>query len=160
LATVITRTQYPEYVGKCLVGEPWLEIDQALIDGFADLTGDHQFIHVDPVAAQRTPFGTTIAHGYLTLSLLPTLLESVSLRPADAGWGINYGLDRLRFISPVTVGSAVRATSTLVAVEDKGPGRTLMKSAVTVEIRGAGRPALAAESLVLWVTDAGPAAPA
>ncbi|CAG0941629.1 3-hydroxybutyryl-CoA dehydratase [Gammaproteobacteria bacterium] len=146
------------YVGRRLVAENWFEIDQARIDRFAEVTGDHQFIHVDPVAARATPFGSTIAHGYLTLSLLPLLLEPIQLQPEDVSWGLNYGLDRLRFLAPVPASAAVRAVSTLLAVEDKGGDRLLMRSEVAVEIRGSDRPALAATTLAMWVLGAPPAA--
>ncbi len=146
------------YVGRRLVAENWFEIDQARIDRFAEVTGDHQFIHVDPVAARATPFGSTIAHGYLTLSLLPLLLEPIQLQPEGVSWGLNYGLDRLRFLAPVPAGAAVRAVSTLLAVENKGGGRLLMRSEVAVEIRGSDRPALAATTLAMWVLGAAPAA--
>lgn len=146
------------YVGRRLVAESWFEIDQARIDRFAEVTGDHQFIHVDPVAARATPFGSTIAHGYLTLSLLPLLLEPIQLQPEGVSWGLNYGLDRLRFLAPVPAGAAVRAVSTLLAVENKGGGRLLMRSEVAVAIRGSDRPALAATTLAMWVLGAPPAA--
>jgi acyl dehydratase len=151
LALVLTREQFTEFIGKRLVGNRWLEIDQARINGFADITGDHQFIHVNPAAARATPYGSTIAHGYLTLSLLPMLLEPIQLQPARAAWGINYGLDRLRFINPVRVGAEIRAASTLHAVEARAPDRILMKSEVEVEIRGVTRPALVAETLAMWI---------
>lgn len=148
---IVTMEQLAGYVGRPLEASEWVTIDQARINGFADLTGDHQFIHVDPVAARATPLGTTIAHGYLTLSLLPILLGSIMLRPANAAWGLNYGIDRLRFISPVPAGSAVRASSTLRSIDDKGADRILLRSDVTVAVRGQDKPALAAVTLVFWV---------
>ena len=158
MAIIVTPEQLAGFIGKRLATDGWLDIDQARIDGFAAITGDHQFIHVDPVAARDTPCGSTIAHGYLTLSLLPQLLEPIRLQPKGVGWGLNYGLNRLRFLNPVPVGAAIRATSTLLAMEDKAPGRMLMRSAVTVEIRAATRPALVAETLVMWIMDPGPTA--
>jgi acyl dehydratase len=154
---IVSTAGLAAYVGRQLAAAQWLEIDQARIDRFADVTGDHQFIHIDPVAARATPFGSTIAHGYLTLSLLPLLLDPIQLQPEGAGWGLNYGLDRLRFLAPVPAGAAVRALSTLLAVEDKGSGRLLMRSEVVVEIRGADRPALAATTLAMWVLGTPPA---
>ncbi len=154
---IVTREKLAQFIGKQLAADEWLEIDQARIDGFAEVTGDHQFIHVDPVAARDTPYGSTIAHGYLTLALLPQLLEPISLQPAGVAWGINYGLDRLRFLNPVHVGAAVRAVSTLLLIEDRGPDRMLMKSQVTVEIRDVERPALVAETLVMWIMGHHPA---
>lgn len=155
MAIMVDKERFAGFIGRRLVNEAWLEIDQARIDGFAAITGDHQFIHVDPVAARATPWGTTIAHGFLTLSLLPQLLEPIQLKLAGAAWGINYGLDRLRFLSPVPVGSAIRAASTLLGVEEKGAGRLLMKSQVEVEIRGQERPALVADMLAMWVLGGG-----
>lgn len=154
---IVSTAELAGYVGRQLTGPQWLEIDQERINRFADVTGDHQFIHVDPVAARATPFGSTIAHGYLTLSLLPLLLDPIQLQPEGVSWGLNYGLDRLRFLAPVPAGAAVRALSTLLAVEDKGGGRLLMRSEVVVEIRGADRPALAATTLAMWVLGTPPA---
>lgn len=155
VAIVIDAGHLAGYIGRRLVNEAWLEIDQEQIDHFADVTGDHQFIHVDPVAARSTSYGSTIAHGYLTLSLLPLLLEPIQLRPKGASWGLNYGLDRLRFLSPVPVGSAIRAASTLRSLTEKGAHRLLMTSQVEVEIRDAARPALVAETLAMWILDSG-----
>jgi acyl dehydratase len=129
----------------------WLTIDQDRIDIFAEATGDHQFIHVDPERAAQTPFGSTIAHGFLTLSLLSTLLAETALMPEGTVMGINYGLDRLRFLQPVTVGSEVRARSKLLDVVEKGRRRLLLTAEVTVEIRGQEKPALIAEALSLFV---------
>jgi len=157
LAMIVTRDALAEFIGKRLVADEWLEIDQTRIDQFATVTGDHQFIHVDPVAARNTPYGSTIAHGYLTLALLPQMLEPIILQPAGVAWGINYGLDRLRFLNPVHVGASIRTVSTLLSIEDKGPDRMLMKSEVTVEIKGEARPALVAETLVMWITGHQPA---
>lgn len=125
----------------------WIVVDQAMIDRFADATCDHQFIHVDPVRAATTPFGGTIAHGFLTLSLLPHLQNSIS-RPAApaASIEVNYGLDQVRFIHPVRSGSRIRAASTLVSVVEKTPGSFQQTLKMTVEIEGADKPALVA----LW----------
>lgn len=123
---------------------PWVEVTQDRVNLFADATGDHQWIHCDPEKAKDGPFGTTIAHGYLTLSLLPSLGGSVWLD--SARMGINYGLDRVRFINPVKVGSRVRARHKLVELKE-GEGFVQIKSEVTVEIEGSDKPACIAETL-------------
>ncbi len=124
----------------------WLEIDQARIDLFADATDDHQWIHVDPEAAAKGPFGTTVAHGYLTLSLLPKLSESI-VRVSGVRMGVNYGLNKVRFPAPVPVGSRVRARYELLSVEDvdKGGIQTVFK--VTVERDGGEKPVCVAETV-------------
>jgi acyl dehydratase len=134
-------------VGTHLGYGEWLTIDQARIDAFADASGDHQWIHVDPRRAASGPFGSTIAHGYLTLSLVPSLLGDL----VDyAGWAvkINYGSDRVRFPSPVPVGSRVRAGAELVAVRQVTAG-VQVTLGVTVEIDALPKPALVAEILTL-----------
>ena len=128
---------------------PWVTIEQRQIDLFADATGDHQWIHVDPEAAKAGPFGGTIAHGYLSLSLLPTLLGDV-LRVTDTQMGVNYGIDRVRFTSPVPSGSEVRAHARLVSAEPKGDG-ILYKVDVRLEIKGQEKPAMVGEVLFLAV---------
>jgi len=131
------------------VGE-WFEVDQARINQFADVTQDHQFIHVDPEAAKTTPFGTTIAHGFLTLSLLTWLDASIPKNPAGYTgmvMGVNYGFEKVRFVSPVKVGSRVRCRSVLAAVELKEPWVQVTRT-MTVEIDGETKPALVAD----WIT--------
>jgi acyl dehydratase len=135
---------------KALIGTElgvgdWLEVTQERIDQFAEATGDHQWIHVDPERAAQGPFGTTIAHGYLTLSLIPSL-GGGGLPVTGAKMGINYGLDRVRFIAPVKVGSRVRARRKLVDVTE-GEGFLQLKVEVTVEIDGQDKPAAVAETL-------------
>jgi acyl dehydratase len=125
----------------------WLEVTQEMIDRFAEATGDLQWIHVDRGRAAEGPFGTTIAHGYLTLSLLPVLLGDL-LQVTDAAMGVNYGLDRLRLTSPVKVGQRVRGVATLTSTEPKAGG-LLVRLDVTVEIEDEERPALVAEVLLL-----------
>jgi acyl dehydratase len=129
----------------------WLRVDQERIDGFAAATDDAQWIHVDPERAAKTPFGSTIAHGFLTLSLLPHLLAEITVMPEITVMAINYGLDKVRFLQPVTVGSEVRARATTRRVTPKGAGRILVAAEVTVEIRGQERPALVAEALTMFV---------
>lgn len=140
------------HIGEELGVSDWVEIDQDRIDAFADVTLDHQFIHVDPQAAQATPLGSTVAHGFLTLSLLSYLREDMFFVPENTVMTLNYGLDRLRFIEPVPVGSRVRARSRLIAVTEKESGRWLIKEETTVEIEGNDRPALIAEPLTMFMT--------
>ncbi len=125
----------------------WIEVSQARIDAFADCTEDHQFIHVDPEAARATPFGGTIAHGFLTLSLASAMSYD-AVRPLDGVvMGVNYGFDKLRFLAPVPAGSRIRGRFRLLAAVDKGQGRWLLKHELTVEIEGGDKPALIAEWL-------------
>ena len=125
----------------------WIEVSQARIDAFADCTEDHQFIHVDPEAARATPFGGTIAHGFLTLSLASAMSYD-AVRPLDGVvMGVNYGFDKLRFLAPVPAGSRIRGRFRLLAADDKGQGRWLLKHELTVEIEGGDKPALIAEWL-------------
>lgn len=125
----------------------WFEVDQARIDAFADCTEDHQFIHVDPEAAKATPFGGTIAHGFLTLSLASAMSYD-AVAPLDGVMmGVNYGFDKLRFLAPVRAGSRIRGRFKLMSAEDKGSGRWLLKQELTVEIEGEDKPALIAEWL-------------
>jgi acyl dehydratase len=145
--------QWQDAVGKEQATGDWMEIDQALIDRFADVTIDHQFIHIDPERAKATPFGTTIAHGFLTLSLLTHLSSSASSGDVDparyAGMvmGVNYGFDKVRFINPVKVGSKIRVHSLLSNVAQKGNAIDMTRT-MTVEIEGEDKPALVAD----WIT--------
>lgn len=126
----------------------WLPVEQARVDLFADATEDHQWIHVDPDRAARGPFGTTIAHGYLTLSLIPFLLEDL-LTVSDQVRGTNYGIDRARFTSPVRVGSRVRMKGQLLSVQERPDGGLQYKVGVEVHIEGQERPALIGELVYL-----------
>ncbi len=134
-------------VGRTYVSD-WLLVDQAMIDRFAEVTGDHQFIHVDPERAARTPFGGTVAHGFLLLSLLPRLQADMG-RPRPEGFlmAVNYGFERVRFVTPVRSGARVRARSALVSVEEKRLGQLQQLAEVTLEIEGQAKPALTA----LWL---------
>ncbi|WP_269929614.1 MaoC family dehydratase [Aminobacter sp. HY435] len=140
---------------RCKIGQEigvseWVTIDQSRIDGFAECTGDHQWIHVDPERARRqSPFRTTIAHGFLTLSLIGALIQEMGVVPVSTQAAFNYGLDRVRFVSPVKVGSQVRMRTVLMSMEDKGPGQYLLKAENTIEIEGEAKPALVAETLVM-----------
>src|SRR4051812_33056569 len=123
----------------------WILVDQARIDAFAEVTEDRQFIHVDPDAAARTPFGGTIAHGFLTLSLLSRMAADAMLRPDEVKMGVNYGFDRVRFMAPVRSGKRVCGRFTLTAFDEKRPGQYQFVHQVTVEIEGEDKPALVAD---------------
>lgn len=141
--------QLKDYVGKELGKSEWLTIDQQRINQFADCTGDHQFIHVDPEKAKLTPFGTTIAHGFLTLSLIPMLIQDIMVLPDDLKMAVNYGLDSVRFIQPVKVNSRVRLAVSLTEATEKNPGQWLLKARAVLEIEGQEKPAYIAEPLTL-----------
>ncbi len=132
-------------VGQELALSDWLRVDQARIDQFAQATGDHQWIHVDPVRAAAGPFGATVAHGFLTLSLLPKLFE-IGFAVDDVKMGINYGLNRVRFAAPVRVGSRLRARFKLLSFEPLEGGAQLT-IAVTIELEGSDKPACVAETV-------------
>jgi len=136
-------------VGSEIGLSDWILVDQDRITAFADATEDHQFIHVDPDAATQTPFGGTIAHGFLSLSLLSRMAADVMQVPDTTKMAVNYGLDRVRFIAPVSAGSRVRGRFILDAIEDKAPGQLLMRHNVTVEIENEPKPALTAHWLGL-----------
>ncbi|HEY7547120.1 MAG TPA: MaoC family dehydratase [Blastocatellia bacterium] len=137
-------------VGQEIGTSDWIEVTQSRIDEFADATGDHQWIHVDVERAKTTsPFGNTIAHGFLTLSLLPLLASQTVKVEGNFKMGINYGLNRLRFPSPVVAGSHLRARFTLQSVEDISGGHQIVW-AVTVEVEGAQKPSLVAEWVVRY----------
>jgi acyl dehydratase len=142
---------YPQLADlQALVGQPlgtsdWITVDQPRIDAFADATLDHQWIHIDPARAAQGPFGTTIAHGFLTLSLLPAFFAS-AFDIGDVRMGVNYGLNRVRFTAPVPVGSRLRASFRLLAYEPLDGGAQLVTE-VTVEREGAERPACVAEAV-------------
>ncbi|WP_313645400.1 MaoC family dehydratase [Pseudomonas sp.] len=138
-----------QYVGKELGRSDWLQIDQQRINLFAEATGDFQFIHVDPDKAAKTPFGSTIAHGFLTLSLIPLLMEDILVLPQGLKMVVNYGLDSVRFIQPVKVDSKVRLKVELGQVTEKKPGQWLLKATATLEIEGEDKPAYIAEPLSL-----------
>jgi acyl dehydratase len=139
-----------EFVGKELGVSEWTTVDQSRIDAFAACTGDRQWIHVDVERAKReSPFGGTIAHGYLTLSLLASLAMEAGIVPPDAKAGLNYGLDKTRFMAPVKAGARVRNRIVLLGVEDKGGGRVLIRMQNTLQIEGEDKPALIAETLAM-----------
>ena len=142
----LTLDEMQARIGSETVSD-WVEVTQDMIDRFAEATGDHQFIHVDPARAAETPFGGTIAHGFLTLSLMPLLSSRVPDAPhlAGARMGINYGGNKLRFLAPVRSGSRVRGRFTLLAFDEKRPGQYQQTTGFTVEIEGHDKPALIAE---------------
>jgi len=148
----LTADQIKARIGTVLGQSSWITVDQKMIDGFAEVTNDHQWIHVDPERAKKeTPFGGTIAHGYLSLSLLAGMGYEALPAIADRAMGINYGLDKVRFLNPVRSGSRVRGTFKLADVTQRSPKELLFKYEVTVEIEGQERPALIAESLGMAV---------
>ncbi|MFT0173012.1 MaoC family dehydratase [Paraburkholderia mimosarum] len=141
-----------EFIGRELGVSDWVVVDQARIDAFARCTGDLQWIHVDTERAKReSPFGGTIAHGYLTLSLLAPLAMEIGLIPEGASAGLNYGLDKVRFMTPVKAGARVRNRVTLVSVERKGGGRVILKTMNELQIEGEEKPALVADTLAMLV---------
>lgn len=147
----VAKEQMQEYVDRELEPSAWIRVDQDMINEFADATMDHQFIHVDPEKAAQTPFGSTIAHGYLTMSLISHFLGQCAVRPENSVMAINYGSDRVRFLQPVKVGSEIRAVPVLMSVTEKAPGQLLTKTGVTIEIKGEEKPALVAEILSLFI---------
>jgi acyl dehydratase len=142
-----------QFVGQELGVSDWLTVDQERINEFADCTDDQQWIHVDVERAKReSPLGSTIAHGYLTLSLLVTMLNGLNVVPEGVSHVLNYGLDRVRFIAPVKAGARIRDRVVLMAVEAQGKGRLLLTFQNTVEIEDEKKPALMAETLALLLT--------
>ncbi len=141
--------EYQANAGTEVGVSDWVLVDQARIDAFAECTGDHQFIHVDPVAAAKTPFGTTIAHGYLTLSLIPMMTYASVPGIEGAKMGVNYGMNKLRFMAPVRSGKRVRGRFTLLSVDQRPDGSYQSTVSVTVEIEGETKPALVGESVSL-----------
>ena len=139
-----------EFVGRELGVSSWQLVDQPRIDAFAACTGDHQWIHVDVERAQREgPFGGTIAHGFLTLSMIAPMQDEIGVIPGDAGQAINYGLNKLRFVTPVKAGARVRLRAHLASVEDRGKGRQLLTCQYVMEIEDEDGPALNVEPLIM-----------
>lgn len=133
-------------IGEVIGTSEWLLVDQEMIDKFADATGDHQFIHVNPDMAKMTPFGGTIAHGFLTLSLIPVLLEKSDIeKPDGLKMAVNYGGNRVRFLKPVRSGKRVRAQFKLVGMEEKRPNQWQQTVEITLEIEGEDKPGYVAE---------------
>ena len=136
-------------VGREVGVSSWLAIDQPRIDAFAEATEDRQFIHVDPQAAAATPFGGTVAHGFLSLSMLSRMGVEAMLVPEGVKMAVNYGLDRVRFIAPVRSGQRIRGRFVLDSIEERAPGQLLVRHSVSVEIEGVDKPALTAQWLGL-----------
>ena len=147
--TTITVAEMADRIGIETVSD-WVEVSQEMIDTFADATGDHQFIHVNPEMAKLTPFGGTIAHGFLTLSLMPLLASKMIDAPNIEGvkMGLNYGCNRVRFLQPIRSGKRVRGRSRLLEFAEKRPGQWQQTNEFTVEIEGEEKPAMIAE----WIT--------
>jgi acyl dehydratase len=149
----ISLEDFKNSAGMELGPSEWLLIDQERINQFADATNDHQFIHVDPQKAAETPFGCTIAHGFLSLSVVPHMLAQIMPIPDGIVMGINYGTDKVRFSRPVKVNSRLRARARIERVSPRPAGQFMVKIRVTVEIEGFQRPALVADILSLYVVE-------
>jgi acyl dehydratase len=149
---VVPKDEMVKAIGTKFDPGPWITLDQQRINTFADCTEDHQFIHVDEEAAKKTPFGGTIAHGFLSLSLLSRMAADAMLVPDSTRMAVNYGLDRVRFLAPVKSGKRVRGHFTLTGADEKAPGQLLLNHQVTVEIEGEEKPALTAQWLGLIFT--------
>ncbi len=146
---VVTKDELFAMKGQEIGVSDWMTIDQEMINKFADATGDHQFIHVNPEMAKMTPFGTTIAHGFLSLSLLPVLTAKANMPHLDGiKMGVNYGGNKTRFLAPVKVDSRVRGRFKLLDIEEKRPGQFQQVMEFTLEIDGEDKPALVAE----WIS--------
>ena len=142
----------PQFVGRELGASGWVAVDQDRIDRFAECTGDRQWIHVDVERARReSPFGGPIAHGYLTLALVAATVMELGVIPPDAASGLNYGLDKVRFIAPVKAGARVRTRANLLAAEAQSGSQMLLKLNCTLEIEGEAKPALVAELLCMLI---------
>ena len=151
MSETIKAKDLASLIGQDLEPSSWLEITQQRVNQFADATNDHQFIHVDPEKASQTPFGGPIAHGFLTLSLVPFLTAEKSKTIDGLVMGINYGSDKVRFLNPVRVGSRIRARQKFLEVTEKNPGQWMTKTLVTIEIENVEKPALIAESIAMMI---------
>lgn len=145
----VSKTEALELTDFDLGSSEWLQVSQPVISAFATLTKDEQFIHVDSEKARSTPFGGTIAHGFLVMSLLSHFASQSGITISDTKMAVNYGFDKVRFIAPVPNGAEVRGNFTVHSVTEKTPGQLLLKYDVQVEIKGQDKPALIAEWLVL-----------
>ncbi len=152
MADALTFEAMGGMAGKELGVSGWVTVDQEMINQFAECTRDRQWIHIDVERAKReSPFKAPVAHGYLTLSLIAAMSYELGALPAGTAAAFNYGLDKVRFLAPVQVGSRVRLRSTLMSFDDKGGGQYLMKSNNVIEIDGEDKPALIAETLAMLV---------
>lgn len=145
MSITVKEEQLPQYFGYELETTPWHRVTQEQIDQFADCTLDHQYIHVDPLKAKETMFGSTIAHGFLTLSMLSYFSKSYSIIIEGLKMSVNSGFDKVRFIQPVLVGSNIRAHAKIIDIEEKKQGQYRIKTSVTIEIEGVEKPAMIAE---------------
>ena len=148
----VLKNEMTNAVGMKLGPSEWIELSQQRINAFADCTEDHQFIHVDEAKAKETPFGSTIAHGFLTLSLLAGLIEKIGVTPENTVMGMNYGFDKIRFLAPVKSGKRVRMVGEVLNVDQKDENRFLTTFGVSIEIEGEDTPALVAEFLLMSFT--------
>ena len=148
----VPKNEMTNAVGMKLGPSDWIELSQQRINAFADCTEDHQFIHVDEAKAKATPFGGTIAHGFLTLSLLAGLIEKIGVTPENTVMGMNYGFDKIRFLAPVNSGKRVRMVGEVLSVDQKDANRFLTTFGVSIEIEGEDTPALVAEFLLMSFT--------
>ncbi|PSC07036.1 nodulation protein NodN [Alsobacter soli] len=151
--TALSLTAYRERVGQELGVSAWVDVTQDMMDRFAELTHDKQFIHIDPERAAKTPFGSTVAHGFLTLSLLSVMAYDAVPSLEGSSMGVNYGFDRLRFVTPVRPGSRVRGRFMLRELAERSATELMIRVAATVEIEGQDRPAIVADWLTLRVLD-------
>lgn len=151
MAVTISKEELLTMVGHESEPGSWLTVDQEMVNRFAEATLDRQFIHVDPERAAATPFGGTVAHGFLTLSLLPHLMEESAVLPEGLQMVVNYGLNRVRFPRPVKVGSRIRLRSKLIDVAERLPDRIMVTTEARIEIEGEKLPGLVAETLTLLV---------
>lgn len=149
---VVAKDEFLSFIGHKHEPSDWITADQERINQFADCTEDHQFIHIDEEAAKQTPFGGTIAHGFLTLSLLPKLTEGNGVVPENVMMGVNYGFEKIRFLAPVRAGKRVRAHMEIKDITQKDENRFLICQGVSVEIEGEETPALVADWLTMVVT--------
>ena len=150
--TTVSPAQLPELIGKEIGVSRWIEVDQKRIDVFADVTEDPQFIHIDPERAKaETPFGGTIAHGFLSLSLLSPMAMDLGFSLEGMSMGINYGFEKIRFLQPVRAGRKVRGHFALENAVERHPGQWMLTYGVTVEIEGEDKPALIANWLTLQI---------
>ena len=153
MTETISIAEFSKLAGTDLEPSNWLKISRERVNQFADATNDHQFIHVDIEKAKKTPFGGTIAHGYLTLSVLSDLLSECWPKPESLLMGLNYGSDKVRYLNPVKVGQRIRAVGKIAELSEKRPGQWLIKTNVTVEIEDESTPALIAEILSMFIVD-------
>ena len=151
MSKTLNTEELPTLIGQELEPSSWLEITQDRVNQFADATNDHQFIHIDREKAAQTPFRGTIAHGFLTLSLITYLTAENGLEVEGTVMGINYGADKVRFLNPVRVGNRIRARQVLLDATEKNPGQWLTRTAVTIEIENQEKPAMVVEFLIMLI---------